>query len=144
MSETLSLLGWSPPGPRAHFNGPAYSPVKDDKRLTRQHVVIRDLMLDGQWRTLAEIEDATGYPAASISAQLRHCRKARFGGFVVLREIRGKREQGLYQYRVLPPGSELPPKPPTQREINAAQQRRIQDLEAQISDLRHQLNRVRP
>ena len=49
--------------------------------------VIRDLMLDermrGAWLTLAEIAEATRYGEASISAQLRHLRKAQHGRYVV-------------------------------------------------------------
>jgi hypothetical protein len=36
-----------------------------------------------QWVTLAELAGKTKYPPASISAQLRHLRKARYGGWVV-------------------------------------------------------------
>jgi hypothetical protein len=57
-------------------------------------------MQDGEWRTLSEISQTTGDPQASISAQLRHLRKPRFGSFRVEREYRGN---GLYVYRVLPP-----------------------------------------
>ena len=53
----------------------------------RQREVIRDVMLSaGQcatWLTLDELAKLTHYPPASISAQLRHLRKPRYGGFVV-------------------------------------------------------------
>jgi hypothetical protein len=79
------------------FNGPAYVPAVDGERLTKQHEVIRDFMLDGQWHTLPEIEAATGFPQASISAQLRHLRKERFGAFTIDKErVTG----GLWQYRL--------------------------------------------
>jgi len=58
------------------------------------------LMRDGQWRSLSDIEKATGDPPASISAQLRHLRKKRFGCFVVEKK---HMDDGLYLYRVLPP-----------------------------------------
>jgi hypothetical protein len=52
-----------------------------------QFTVIRDLMTDaslrGDWLTLAEIAECTEFGEASISAQLRHLRKPRFGGFRV-------------------------------------------------------------
>jgi len=83
-----------------HFNGPAYKPEHDQKRLTTQHGRIRDVMSDEKWRTLSEIETLTGDPASSISAQLRHLRKPRFGSHVVDRRRRGDREQGLFEYRV--------------------------------------------
>jgi len=85
-----------------HFNGPVYNAEHDHARLARQHERVRDLMLDGQWRTLDEIAAATGDPAASISAQLRHLRKPRFGGWRVEKRIRADRERGLYEYHLAP------------------------------------------
>lgn len=66
-------------------------------RLSIQRERIKDLMLDGNWRTLNQISDETGDPSPSVSAQLRHLRKPRFGGFRVDRRYL---ERGLYQYRV--------------------------------------------
>jgi hypothetical protein len=83
-----------------HFNGPDYVPDLDDARLGLQHERIRDLMLDGEWRTLNEISEKTGDPQASVSAQLRHLRKPRFGSFIVLKRRRGEDTQGLYEYHV--------------------------------------------
>lgn len=83
-----------------HFNGPEYQADLDFGRLTKQHDRVKSLMLDGQWRTLFEIEQVTGDPASSVSAQLRHLRKERFGGFLVERRKRGDRKAGLFEYRV--------------------------------------------
>lgn len=85
------------------FNGPEYVRERDHSRLTRQHERIRELMRDGSWRTLVEIATATGDPAASISAQLRHLRKARFGGWTVEKRHRGEPRAGLYEYRLSAP-----------------------------------------
>jgi DNA modification methylase len=82
------------------FDGSDYDPCWDGERLTAQHQRIRSLMLDGLWRTLTDIEDTTGDPPASISAQLRHLRKPRFGGFFVDKRTKGDRSRGLYEYRV--------------------------------------------
>lgn len=79
------------------YNGPEYVPDRDNSRLDSQLSVIRRLMIDGEWRTLGQIEEMTGYPPASISAQLRHLRKERFGSHIVERQHLGG---GLYQYRV--------------------------------------------
>lgn len=78
--------------------GPAYDPRIDKERLENQMLVIRDVMADGQWRTLQEIARITGYSEASISAQLRHLRKERFGGHTV-----NKRhvENGLWEYQLV-------------------------------------------
>lgn len=85
----------------ARFNGPDYSPEHDNRRLTGQILRVFNLMKDGKWRTLREIEEKTGDPQASASAQLRHLRKARFGGHEVLKRNRGDREQGLFEYKLI-------------------------------------------
>lgn len=79
------------------FNGPEYKPVRDEQRLSSQFWTILDLMSDGCWRTLKEIAEITGYPEASVSAQLRHARKSRFGSHSVERE---HVTRGLFRYRV--------------------------------------------
>jgi hypothetical protein len=86
----------------SRFDGSDYQPVRDDVRLTGQLRRIWDLMADGEWRTLGEIAGATGDPEASISAQLRHLRKPRFGGHLVSKVYLGF---GLYSYRVVANGS---------------------------------------
>ena len=58
---------------------------------------IWNVMSDGRWRTLREIATLTGDPEASISAQLRHLRKPRFGAYEVEREYL---RDGLYRYKV--------------------------------------------
>lgn len=52
-------------------------------------------MLDGKWRTVADISQATGDPENSVQAQLRHLRKPRFGAYIVSRQREGG---GLYYY----------------------------------------------
>jgi hypothetical protein len=74
---------------------------------------IRDLMLEaaarGAWLTLTEIAAPTEFGEASISAQLRHLRKARHGRYRVEKRRRrlGESEAGratwLWEYQVLPP-----------------------------------------
>src|SRR5579864_8719094 len=61
-------------------------------RLRKQREVIRDVMLSaGQcatWLTLDELAKLTHYPPASISAQLRHMSKPRFGAYEVVKRCR--------------------------------------------------------
>jgi hypothetical protein len=83
------------------FNGPAYDSELDRKRLTGQILRIFNLMKDAEWRTLFEIEFLTADPPASVSAQLRHLRKKRFGSHTVERRPRGDRKNGLYEYRLI-------------------------------------------
>ena len=86
------------------FTGSNYSPEHDHARLMRQHERIRDYMLGhGGWYTLDELSEATNAPPASVSAQLRHLRKARFGSWTVQKRRRGDRSNGLYEYHLSEP-----------------------------------------
>lgn len=96
MTRKLGALGQE----SMRFDGPEYQPVRDNPRLSTQLMRIFALMQDGAWRSLAEIEQATGDPAASISAQLRHLRKPRFGLHIVDRRLRDGSAGGLYEYRL--------------------------------------------
>ena len=87
---------------QARFDGPAYDPALDQGRLTGQLARIYRLMRDGEWRTLGEIATATGDPEASVSAQLRHLRKARFGHHQVEKRRRGHPKRGLWEYQLIP------------------------------------------
>lgn len=75
---------------------------RDTGRLQEQMAKIKELMLDGKWRTLSEISAITGAPEASVSAQLRHLRKPKFGNYIVERNYIN---DGLYEYRVREEGS---------------------------------------
>jgi hypothetical protein len=86
---------WSRP---ARFDGADYVPPRDDPRLSLQYWRIFVLMRDEGWRSLPEIAQATGDPPASISAQLRHMRKPRFGAHTVNRRYLGN---GLYEYQLI-------------------------------------------
>ena len=82
-----------------HFNGPEYVPERDWERLTTQVGRVFHCMKDRQWRTLRDIASETNDPEASISAQLRHLRKQRFGSHTVNRKHMGS---GLYKYQLIP------------------------------------------
>lgn len=90
------------------FDGPAYDPALDHDRLRRQLGRVWDLMRDGRWRTLYEIAEATGDPETSTSAQLRHLRKPRFGGYVVEKRRRTA-TGGTWEYRLLTSRDEARP-----------------------------------
>ena len=85
----------------ARFDGSDFIPKFDKERLTGQMQRIYKLMIDGKFRTLSEIESATGDPQSSISAQLRHLRKERFGYHILEKQRRGEPSNGLFEYRVL-------------------------------------------
>ena len=82
------------------FNGPCYDPEFDKARLTGQLKDIFELMKDEEWRTLEEISVLTEHPQASVSAQLRHLRKPRFGSHTIEKRSRGDRHNGLWEYRL--------------------------------------------
>ena len=94
-----SLFDVSPP-----FDGAVFDPALDQDRLSKQLGRIFDLIRDGQWRTLQEIAAATGDPESSISAQLRHLRKPRFGSYTIDRRRRTE-TGGTYEYRLRLPGA---------------------------------------
>lgn len=79
------------------FNGADYVPSRDNLRLGSQLQRVFALVADSKWRSLQEMSDLTGDPQASISAQLRHLRKPRFGSWNVERKYMG---DGLYLYRL--------------------------------------------
>ena len=83
------------------FDGSDYKPELDDKRLTGQIKDIYNLMKDGNWRTLDEIEKEVNHPQASISAQLRHLRKVRFGSNTINKRRRGDETKGLFEYQLI-------------------------------------------
>jgi hypothetical protein len=61
---------------------------------------IRDLMLDGEWRTVLEIEAQLGGIArgTSISAQLRNLRKPQFGSWETIGRYRSHK---LWEYKLV-------------------------------------------
>ena len=83
----------------SRFAGVSYEPVRDDARMTGQLLRIWEFVKSGSWYTLDQIASATGDPQSSVSAQLRHLRKPRFGAHDVQRNYVGN---GLYHYRVIP------------------------------------------
>ena len=80
------------------FGGQTYEPAQDRARLEGQLERVRTLMLDGQWRTLEQIQQEAGPGSLQgISARLRDLRKPQFGGHNVQRQ---RVEGGLFQYRI--------------------------------------------
>lgn len=102
-SERAAREALNAPGP-VKFDGAAYEAKHDRQRLTGQLLRVFELMKDGHWRTLDEISAITHDPVASISAQLRHLRKPRFGSHTVNKRPRGDRSHGLFEYQVLTSG----------------------------------------
>ena len=70
-----------------------------------QREVLRDVMLAagkyGAWMTLRELGRLTGYGETSISAQLRHLRKANCGGYVLEKRVRQAEIVGAEEHFVV-------------------------------------------
>lgn len=82
----------------AHFKGEGVVTDTDEDRLRKQYYRLYELMHDRRWRTLGAIEAATGFPQASISAQLRFMTRQEFGSHTKNRQYLGG---GLYQYQIV-------------------------------------------
>lgn len=102
MAAVLQLSFISAGLPQEQFDGATFDAAQDGSRLSSQLNATRELMLDGEWRNLAQIALALRkrglhVTEASISARLRDLRKAKFGGYsVVRRRLLG----GLWEYRI--------------------------------------------
>jgi hypothetical protein len=80
--------------------------------LPTQRDVVRDVMLAagkyGAWMTLRELARLTRYGETSISAQLRHLRKTRCGGYVLEKRVRkpevvsSEEHFVVWEYRLTP------------------------------------------
>lgn len=81
------------------FNGADYDHARDSARLTLQHERVLAVMQDHKPHTLSEIAEITGDPEASVSAQLRHLRRPRFGSHTITKKHLG---HGLYEYLLAP------------------------------------------
>jgi hypothetical protein len=93
------LLDWEPPK-NPLFRGDTLDLDRDTPRLTKQMLLVWEVMRDGQWHTLREISEKTGAPEASVSARLRDFRRTEFGPFILDRE---HLTRGLHQYRLREP-----------------------------------------
>ena len=77
-----------------------------------QRDVLRDVMLTagkcGAWMTLRELARLTRYGETSISAQLRHLRKTKCGGYVLEKRVRkpevvsSEEHFVVWEYRLTP------------------------------------------
>jgi len=86
--------------PNRLYDGDTLHHATDHKRLRAQHGAVFKAMAGEAWLTLTELEKATGYPQASVSARLRDFRKEKFGGHTVLRRRR-RNAGGTWEYCLL-------------------------------------------
>lgn len=82
----------------AEFDGDTYDSDLDHGRLASQLYAVKQLMSDGEWRTLDEIALIVPGTIPALSARLRDLRKEKFGGHLV--ERRRATLTGLFEYRL--------------------------------------------
>jgi hypothetical protein len=93
----------------AQFDGDTYDDEQDAERLGRQLDRVRQVMSDGQWRSLKQLAKETGSPEASVSARLRDLRKDKHGGLLVTSRRKAE-DEGTWEY-CLGTNSNLAPMP---------------------------------
>ena len=86
------------------FGGKTYDAKQDHARLKSEYERVVEFMADGNWRSLARIHAALGFPESAISARLRDTRKPKFNCPYVMESRRVSK--GLWHYRLLPRASE--------------------------------------
>lgn len=119
------------------FNGSDYSHDRDAPRLTEQIQRVFTVLSDRNWHALSHIAMLTGDPETSISAQIRHLRKARFGGWVIEKKHTGN---GLYLYRLTgermepatQPPDDLIPLPPAAPELLEIAHKKLGQIQTEL------------
>ena len=86
------------------FDGADIDQERDDARLKQQINIIRKRMENAGWLTVQQLSQELGYPATSVSAQIRNLRKDKFGGRYVERRYQGN---GLYEFKLHPSGESV-------------------------------------
>jgi hypothetical protein len=103
MSQDLTSEGvaWTPD---EALSARIYQPER-----TQRETLLMVLRLAAQyetWVTLAELAGKTKFPPASISAQLRHLRKEKYGGWGIEKRRRGwVTEELVWEYRLAEGGN---------------------------------------
>ena len=104
MGRQATLPGVKPPP--SEFDGETYDPEYDRKRLGRQLQAVFDLMQDGAWRTLEEIQgilERSGIRAmtTNLSARMRDFRKPEYGKHESNKRRRRPACAGIYEYQLV-------------------------------------------
>jgi hypothetical protein len=84
------------------FGGVTFDPARDGERLSGALGRVYSLMLDGEWRTIADIAAHCGCSEAGASARLRDLRKEKFREHYPNLEVQRKNcGGGLWMYRMI-------------------------------------------
>lgn len=97
------------------FDGETFDEEKDGERLTRQLDQVREAMSDGNWYTLEELHEKTGFPVSSISARIRDLRKEKNGSYLVEDK---RSSNGTWIYRLGERGAGVPRKIKSTERVN--------------------------
>lgn len=108
------------------FDGPTYDPALDEVRLKGQIQDVFEFMSDHMWWSVEAIATSTHHPAASVSAQIRHLRKAKHGAWEI---DRLRYDGGLFRYRLT--GRHAIPE--TKLSLNAQLRQQVKDLERELA-----------
>ena len=84
-----------------HFHGSDYQKGKDQKRLIKGMLKVFEYMLDGQWRTIPEISEATGVYVPSVLRYKQYLARPEWGGHFVDKK-RMTEDGGVWLYRLIP------------------------------------------
>ena len=99
-----SMASWSKLGHNVHVlimaeGSTSRNDKRDRKRLTGQCKRVYKTMETGRWLTLDDIAAEAKAPQASVSAQIRHLRKPKFGSHIIDKR---HNNNGLFEYRLRP------------------------------------------
>jgi hypothetical protein len=99
------LLSWRPPAPQSILGdrgGVTFHRPRDGRRLNKQAQAVWNVMRDGNWYTLRQLSDLTGYPEASVSARYRDFSKPEFQDpKLKWHTEREHVSKGLWRYRLV-------------------------------------------
>lgn len=98
LGNLVNVRGWSV----EWALGPRYEPTKEGTPMVAGTSIrerVFNLMSDGRWRSLEDIQAKTGGTLPSVSARLRDLRKDEFGGHTVERR---RKTDSIYVYRLIP------------------------------------------
>jgi len=98
----LDLLAHRPKLETNHYDGDTFDQRRDGERCHSIHTALYEIMRDGRWYTLRELEQRCGGSGTSISARIRDFRKSRFKPIYPCTTSESRNfGGGLWKYRIV-------------------------------------------